>query len=129
MRFLRRDLQARQWTHHAHLVVGLWHALDRPATQIPDELRQGIIGHNAAVGTAEMDSGGCHETITAFYVWAIRKYLRRAEPGRTPLELINGLFAGRYARKSFPFEHYRCERLPSVPARRGWVAPDPKPLT
>jgi hypothetical protein len=37
-----------------------------------EEIRRGIIAYNAAVGTPNSDTRGYHETITAFYVWAIR---------------------------------------------------------
>lgn len=126
--FRERTLPASRWTHQAHLTVGLWHALRRPAEKVLGELRAGISGYNEFVGTANTDSGGYHETITALYVWAIGKYLREAPPGQTALALTNGLLASRYATKMFPFEHYSRERLLSVAARRGWVEPDLKPL-
>jgi hypothetical protein len=70
--FRSRTLPAPRWTHQAHLTVGLWHALNRPSDTVLEEIRRGIIAYNAAVGTPNSDTRGYHETITAFYVWAIR---------------------------------------------------------
>jgi hypothetical protein len=126
--FRSRTLPAPRWTHQAHLTVGLWHVLSRPSGMVLDEIRRGIIAYNTAVGTPNSDTRGYHETITAFYVWAIRKYLRDANADLTLVALMNGLLASRYATKSYPFEFYSRERLLSVDARRACLEPDLKSL-
>jgi hypothetical protein len=126
--FLNRTLAATRWTHQAHLTVGLWHVLNRPPDFVLAEIRRGIIAYNIAVGTPNSDSRGYHETITAFYVWAIRKYLRKAAAGLPLLELMNRLLASPCASKSYPFEFYSRERLLSVAARHAWLDPDLRPL-
>jgi hypothetical protein len=93
-----------------------------------DEIRRGIIAYNIAVGTPNSDTRGYHETVTAFYVWAIRKYLRNAAAGLTLPDLTNRLLASRFASKSYLFEFYSRERLLSVDARRAWLDPDLRPL-
>jgi hypothetical protein len=123
-RFRARTLPKERWTHQAHLVVGLWFVLNRPSNLVLDELRRGISSYNLSVGTANTDSDGYHETITAFYVWAIRKFVREAAPGSSFLALANDLLASRYAASSFPFGYYSHDRLLSVTARRRWVDPD-----
>lgn len=126
--FRNRTLPALRWTHQAHLTIGLWHILNRPSDAVLDEIRRGIIAYNVAVGTPNSDSRGYHETITAFYVWAIRAYLRTEATGLTLVEVTNGLLASPYAHKSYPFEFYSRERLLSVAARRAWLDPDLKAL-
>jgi hypothetical protein len=126
--FRNRTLPAPCWTHQAHLTVGLWHILNRPSDTVLDEIRRGIIAYNGAVGTPNSDTRGYHETITAFYVWAIRAYLRNAAVGLTLLQVTNGLLASPYAQKSYPFEFYSRERLLSVAARRAWLDPDLRSL-
>ena len=126
--FRNRTLPAPRWTHHAHLTVGLWHVLRRPADTVLDEIRRGIIAYNEAVGTPNSDNRGYHETITAFYVWAIRRYLSDAPSGLTLLDLTNRLLASPFASKSYPFEFYSRESLLSVAARHAWLDPDLKPL-
>jgi len=127
-RFRARTLPKERWTHQAHLIVGLWFVMTRPPELVLGELRRGISSYNEAVGTANTDSDGYHETITAFYVWAIRKFVSEAAPGTSLLILANDLLASRYAAGSFPFEYYSRSRLLSVAARRGWMDPDLAPL-
>jgi hypothetical protein len=126
--FRNRTLPAPRWTHQAHLTVGLWHSLNCPFDAVLDEIRRGIIAYNVAVGTPNSDARGYHETITAFYVWAIRAYLRNASADLALVEVTNGLLASPYAQKSYPFAFYSRERLLSVAARRAWLDPDLKPL-
>jgi len=102
--------------------------MNRPPELVVGELRRGISSYNEAVGTANTDSDGYHETITAFYVWAIRKFVNEAAPGASLLVLANDLLASRYAAGSFPFGYYSRDRLLSVTARRGWIDPDLAPL-
>ena len=127
-RFRARTLPKERWTHQAHLVVGLWFVMNRPSDLVLGELRRGISVYNESVGTANTDSDGYHETITAFYVWAIRKFVREAAPGASLLILANDLVASRYAARAFPFGYYSRDRLLSVAARRTWVDPDLVPL-
>jgi hypothetical protein len=126
--FRNRTFPASRWTHQAHLTVGLWHILNRPSDAVLDEIRRGIIAYNVAVGTPNSDTRGYHETITAFYVWTIRAYLRNAAAGLTLLDMTNGLLASPCAQKSYPFEFYSRERLLSVAARYAWIDPDLEPL-
>jgi hypothetical protein len=126
--FRRRNLPQPSWTHQAHLTVGLWHVLNLPADRVLADLRRGIIAYNEAVGTVNDDAGGYHETITAFYVWAIQRFVAETD-GATPLlVLTNALLASPYAAKAFPFQYYSRARLLSVAARRAWLEPDLKPL-
>jgi hypothetical protein len=126
--FRSHTLPQARWTHQAHLAVGLWHVLNRPAERQLEELRRGISSYNESVGTRNTDSGGYHETITALYLWAIRKFLRENYKGGSLVELVNSLLASSYAAKSFPFQYYSRDRLLSAAARRSWIAPDLKPL-
>jgi len=126
--FRSRTLPALRWIHQAHLTVGLWHVLNRPSETVLDEVRRGIIAYNTVAGTPNSDTRGYHETITAFYVWAIRKYLRATNRKLPLVDLMNGLLASPCAAKSFPFEFYSRDRLMSVAARRAWLDPDLKPL-
>ena len=126
--FRRRSLPHARWTHQAHLTVGLWHVLNRPADLVLEELRRGIVAYNEAVGTVNDDAGGYHETITAFYVWAIQRFVAETAEDAPLLVLTNGLLASPCATKAFPFQYYSRARLLSVAARRTWLGPDLKPL-
>ena len=126
--FRRRTLPQPSWTHQAHLTVGLWHVRNLPADSVLAELRRGIIAYNEAVGTVNDDAGGYHETITAFYVWAIRRFVEEMAEASPLLLLTNALLASPYATKAFPFQYFSRARLLSVAARRAWLEPDLRPL-
>ncbi len=57
-----------RWTHHAHLVVGLWYISRFEKSEAIRRIRDGIKKHNAAVGTVDSPTSGYHETITLAWV-------------------------------------------------------------
>jgi hypothetical protein len=124
--FCDRTLPKDQWTHAAHLRVGLWHLLRHSAEDALQLLRERITAFNRATGVENSDDSGYHETITRFYVWRIARFVAAADRGR-PIddladELIQLLGDG-----SAPLEYYSRAQLMSVAARRGWVEPDLRP--
>ena len=77
--FLAGTLPKQDWTHEAHLKVGLWHLLHYSATESLQKLRHSIKQYNVICGVANTDTQGYHETITCFYVWLIEKFIKQAE--------------------------------------------------
>ena len=90
-RFLERTLPRAEWTHEAHLRVGLLHLLRYPPGESLDRLRVGIREYNEAVGVRNTDSSGYHETITRFYVERIAVFLEGADRSRTEDDLAEQL--------------------------------------
>jgi hypothetical protein len=126
-RFIECTLPKTEWTHHAHLRVGLWHVVTHgPEAALP-LLRDRISRYNESVGTRNTDVSGYHETVTAFYVKAIAGAIAD-QPSGTPLDSLAALVIDRCGDRDFPLRYYSKERLFSVAARRGWVAPDLRPL-
>jgi hypothetical protein len=121
--FIACTLPKRQWTHEAHLRVGLWHLLHHPADEALALLRDRIRRYNEASGVANTDHAGYHETITRFYVWVIGRFLQAADRKRTVDQLAEDLLQ-RWGDKGLPLRYYSRERLFSVLARRQWVGPD-----
>jgi hypothetical protein len=125
--FLACTLPKAEWTHQAHLRVGLWHLLRHTAEEALALLRVRIQTYNVSSGVANTDHSGYHETITRFYVGVIDQFLRSADrsQGIDPLavDLIR-----RHGEKDLPLRYYSRERLFSVLARRQWVEPDLAPL-
>ena len=120
-------LAGERWTHEAHLTVALWYLMrhtDAEATRI---IRVAIQRYNSSRGVEMTKDGGYHETITLFYIRAIRRYLDSAGAARTLAELLDGLIAT-CGHKNFPFEYYSRARLLSWEARTSWLEPDLKPL-
>jgi hypothetical protein len=125
--FIARTLPKTEWTHHAHLRVGLWHALHHPDDVALNLLRERIRAYNEATGVANTSSTGYHETITHFYVGVIRHFVNSVDPGRPVDELAQELIV-RCGERDLPLRHYSRERLFSVQARLEWVEPDLRPL-
>ena len=120
-------LPGERWTHEAHLTVALWYLSRHADAEATRLIRDGIRRYNLARGVRQTRTGGYHETITLFYVRAIRRYIESAGASRTFDELLDRLMEACGA-KSFPFEYYSRERLLSWEARTGWLEPDLKPL-
>src|SRR3712207_1988725 len=67
-----------EWTHRAHLTVGLWYLLHHPKEEATALIRESIQKYNHACGIITTRESGYHETITLFYVWLIGRYLEEA---------------------------------------------------
>ena len=116
-----------EWTHHAHLVVGLWYLVRHEEAEATRLIRDGIRRYNKARGIEQTKTGGYHETITLFYIQVIRKFLLAANPDCTLKMLANSLI-NVCGDKNLPLEYYSRERLMSWEARTGWLEPDLKAL-
>jgi hypothetical protein len=121
-----RTLPKEQWTHEAHLRVGLWHVLHFNASEALVLLRERISQYNESVGTLNTDTSGYHETITRFYVGLIA-WFADGENLSEPIEAIARRLIDAYGDRNLPLHYYSRERLFSVEARRGWVEPDLAP--
>jgi hypothetical protein len=151
--FIARTLPKPQWTHQAHLKVGLWHALryplgaaddgftapkqdgsigadaadsagpDRPKDLALDLLRDRIRAYNETTGVPNTATGGYHETITRFYLMIIRRFLASADLSRPVDDLAAELILA-YGDRELPLRYYSKNRLFSTAARAGWLPPD-----
>lgn len=126
-RFEDCTLPREEWTHAAHLTVALWHLLQFDWPEAVARVRHGIKRYNAAHGIRATPTGGYHETLTLFWLRAVRAFLEaERNEARALVHLANELAVT--ADKSLPLKHYTRERLFSPEARAGWVEPDLKPL-
>jgi hypothetical protein len=112
-----------RWTHPAHLAVGFWYLWHHPPGEALRLVRQNIRLHNEGVGTANTDSGGYHETITRAYLQGIAAHQAR-HTAKPPLEALDLLLSSPLVSSEWLLKYYSRDRLFSLPARRGWVAPD-----
>ena len=125
--FNDRSLPRARWTHAAHLTVALWHLLQYDWPEAVARVRAGIKAYNAAHGIAQTPTGGYHETLTIFWLRAVRSFLEEERnEGRSLVALANDLAAR--ADSQLPLRHYTRERLFSPEARAGWVEPDLRPI-
>ncbi len=125
---LELSLPASAWTHAAHLAAAAWLIAVRtdlePARDMPGIIR----AYNEASGVPNSDTRGYHDTITQASLLAVRSFLAQ-QPIGTPLHAAcNALLASPYGDKGWLLSYWSRELLFSVPARRGWIAPDLRPL-
>lgn len=130
-----------QWTHEAHLVVCRATVQRLGPAGALAHLRRAIRAYNESTGGANTDTGGYHETLTAYYVGAVDAAVGTdrvggvgsAEPlsrdgGSSGPPSLDELVAHPACSRTAPLRHWSRERLFSVEARRGWVEPDLEPL-
>jgi adenylate kinase family enzyme len=128
-RFEACAIPAKEWTHAAHLVVGLWHVHRYGPDDALRRLRAGIRRLNESHGGVNSATNGYHETITAAYVRLLAQCLESCRKDM-PLGMhAIALLSGPLAAKDLLFTFYSRERLMSAIARAGWMEPDLGPIT
>jgi hypothetical protein len=128
-RFLAGTLPRAEWTHAAHLAVGLWHVHQYGPEEAILRLRSGIRSLNERHGTANTETSGYHETITVAYVRLIGQFLSACPPGGPLEERVRELLGGPLADRAFLLRFWSRELLMSPAARAAWTAPDLAPLS
>jgi len=127
------SLPKAQWTHAGHFAAALW-LVTHPDYDAERDMPAMIRRYNRATGVANTDISGYHHSITlaSLRVTAHHVAIFRAESGagmgQSLSALFDGLMAGPFADKGWILKHWRRETLFTPEARRGWVAPDLKPL-
>lgn len=101
--------------------------LHHPEAAALNLLRERIRAYNVSTGVANTPSAGYHETLTRFYLGVIRDFLVSADSAR-PIDDLAGELIARFGDRNLPLRHYTRERLFSVEARLGWLAPDLQPF-
>jgi len=122
-RFENCTLPKEEWTHQAHLTVGLWYASRLPYEEALVAVREGILRLNAAHGVPTTTTRGYHETITRFYMWMVGRFLEEEGVAGDWGRLANRLVE-RHGDRELPLRYYTEARLRSPEARAGWVEPD-----
>jgi hypothetical protein len=122
--FLACTLSKAEWTHAAHFATTLWLIHTRPDIVPERDMPALIRAYNGSVGGVNDDHNGYHETITQASIRAARGFLVDRPAGEALHEMVDGLMAGALGRSDWPLAYWSRERLFSVDARRGWIAPD-----
>ena len=130
-RFADATLPKAEWTHSAHLAMGLWHAARLPHDEALVAMREGILRLNAAHGVVTTPTRGYHETVTRLYMRVICRYVaseeREVDKRADWVVRVNRLLE-RYGARDLPLTYYSKDRLTSAEARFGWVEPDRPPI-
>jgi hypothetical protein len=121
--FEERTLPKADWTHAAHLTVGLYYSLNSPPGVAKNLMRDGIYWLNDRHGTPNTESSGYHETLTFFWMTTIANFLEANGRDGGLAKLANELLAVCSDAK-LPLQFYSRELLFSAAARARRVEPD-----
>jgi len=116
-----------EWTHAAHLAVGLWHVCSFGRDDALPRLRAGISRLNESHGTANTATGGYHETVTRAYVELLAEFAARHADEPVAARVV-ALLADPLSDRKALLRFYSRGRLDSVEARLGWAEPDVAPF-
>ncbi len=118
-----RTLPKVEWTHPAHLVFASV-LIAREGLAGAEAAAPGLIrSYNESVGGVNDDKQGYHHTITLLFLRHVADFLAPYEEESLGARATR-LLASPLAETDYPLRFYTRERLFSVEARRGWVAPD-----
>ena len=113
---LDRTLPKVEWTHEAHVLVCISLVRRHGDIDALHVLRSAIPAYNEATGVANTATGGYHDTITAYYVWAVQRLVADGEDTAS-------ILAHRTTSRTALFEYWDRDSLMSPLARRGWLEP------
>jgi hypothetical protein len=112
-----------EWTHQAHLAVGLWHVSQYKRKDALQRLRAGITRLNESNGVVNSATGGYHETVTRAYVALLSDFAAR-NADKTAAERVRALLEDPLSDKKALLRFYSRALLESSEARLDWVEPD-----
>lgn len=121
-RFNLSQLPKSEWTHEAHLVMGLWYLARYPMDEAVEQMAPRIKAHNSSVGTPNSDTEGYHETLTRFWLYLLLEEMSGLDG--SIIEPLNRFLDSEKKNAAYTFEWYSRENLFTVQARHGWVPPD-----
>lgn len=122
------SLPAKEWTHTAHCAAATYILVERRDLVAERDMPSMIRRYNLAQGGRNTDTEGYHETLTQFYLVAIRRKLAGLDVDAALHAKVNAVLSGPIGQSDFPLRYYRRETLWSVEARAAWRAPDLLPL-
>ncbi|MCD9187934.1 MAG: hypothetical protein LUM44_16045 [Pyrinomonadaceae bacterium] len=117
------SLPKAEWTHAAHLTVGLYYCFHNPFGIAKNVMTDGIYRLNDAHGTPNTETSGYHETLTVFWMKMLASFAETNKDEKN-LRLLTNKMLGFYDDARLPFKYYTRERLFSVEARFNYIEPD-----
>jgi hypothetical protein len=127
-KFESGTLPKAEWTHEAHLIVGLKMVLTYKENAFP-EMKKRIIRFNESVGTINSESSGYHETLTVFWLWAIKQFCEAKSISVFDVDAVDELLFYEPLAQRKLVEDYYSEAILLLPeARRRFIRPDEQPM-
>ena len=102
-----------EWTHQAHLAVGLWHVSQYKRKDALQRLRAGITRLNESNGVVNSATGGYHETVTRAYVALLSDFAAR-HADKTAAERVRASWGSRARGWTAAIERRRSVRAPGT---------------
>jgi hypothetical protein len=117
-----------EWTHEAHLIVGMYGVLNFGQEALPT-MRKWITRYNLSVGGVNSETSGYHETLTVFWLWAIKEFCNDYGIHTFDVDAIDELlFYEPLARRSLVEDYYSEGILLTPEARRRFIRADKQPM-
>jgi hypothetical protein len=126
-------LPCNQWTHEAHLAVGLWYVCTHEPVEALVKMRAGISAYNRCCGIPAADDiprqSGYHETLTRFYIAVLCDFWQEYSCGDNNASAsfhnaLAALITHQIADRTYPLQFYSAEILFSAEARYAFVPPN-----
>jgi flavin reductase (DIM6/NTAB) family NADH-FMN oxidoreductase RutF len=109
-----------QWTHAAHVAVSAAYTV-RFGGGAFERVKDGIRRYNEAVGTADNDHSGYHETLTRLWSMVVARVVGSgSDPWEAACKAVHQLGEDRELHRLY----YSFDVVRSVEPRRTWVPPD-----
>ena len=121
--FTDHRLPKPEWTHHAHLITGIWHIHHFDFFDAICKIKSGIILLNNFHQTENTGNSGYHETLTIFWSMVIAEFITQNR-NLSLEELVNTFLTSPLSERTLPFEFYTKERLMSSHSRACYNEPD-----
>lgn len=121
--FEERTLPKEEWTHAAHLIVGLVYCSRYSLDAARMLLGEGVYWLNVAHGTPNNDTSGYHETLTVFWLKFIWRFLERHGRDEDLAVLADDLIV-LFSDPKLPLKFYSHEILFSPKAGESYIKPD-----
>jgi hypothetical protein len=114
------------WTHAAHVATAAYIAFDHSPEVTFEQMKTGILYHNASVGTPNTDDSGYHETLTRFWCDTVGDLVRSAGFS-SRLEAVRCAVQAFGGSRDLPRSYYSFDLVADRRARHEWVPPDRHP--
>ncbi|MEZ4980199.1 MAG: hypothetical protein R2769_01145 [Saprospiraceae bacterium] len=128
--FLQKNLPEEDWTHEAHLIVGLYFLCYFEKSALA-EMRINLPEYNVSIGKTNTEQSGYHETMTWFWMTYIYNYFNENFDGiKWNQESLDELLDSELLTERNAWrEYYSDELMMSINARQNLVPPDKNPIT
>ena len=113
-------LHYKKWTHTMHLITGLYLYLSFSKQALP-EMKERIWRFNEVLGKGN-DGTGYHDTLTVFWLWAVRQFCLAHHITRFDQAAIDALLADAALQNRKLVEEY-YEDIDLIFSRRRFILP------